>query len=146
MRKAVQVLFCAAAVLAGSPAAATDYTFNVPVRIENMSNATEAWVACDIYQGTLATKRSVGFGRTEVPLSGGAYSGNIAVNVNAAAGYLATDADSWGCFLAYIWRMPDGSTFTRSTAGGDERNSLYTRYTGQEVASSHLEDGGAISR
>ena len=46
MRKAVQVLFCAAAVLAGSPAAATDYTFNVPVRIENMSNATEAWVAC----------------------------------------------------------------------------------------------------
>ena len=146
MQKAVSVLLSASAVLAGAPADATDYTFNVPVRIENMGNANEAWVSCDIYQGVLASKRSVGFGRTEVPLSSGAYSGNIAVNVNAAPGFIATDADSWGCFLAYVWRMPDGTTFTRSTSGGDERNALYTRYTGQEVASSHLEDGGAIAR
>ena len=146
MQRAAKSLLCIAALSGASSASATDYTFNVPVRVENLSNATEAWVSCDIYQGTLATKRSVGFGRTEVPLSSGAYTGNVAVNVNAAPGFLASDADSWGCFLAYIWRMPDGTTFNRSTAGGDERNSLYARYTGQLVASSHLEDGGAISR
>jgi len=145
MHKAAKVLLGLSSLMLAVPAGATDYTFNVPVRIENMGNATEAWVSCDIYQGTLASKRSVGFGRTEVPLSSGAYSGNIAVNVNAAAGYIATDADSWGCFLAYVWRMPDGTTFTRSTASGDERNSLYSRYTGQMVAASHLEEGGAIS-
>ena len=135
MQRAAKSLLCIAALSGASSASATDYTFNVPVRVENLSNATEAGVSCDIDQGTLATKRSVGFGRTEVPLSSGAYTGNVAVNVNAAPG-----------FLAYIWRMPDGTTFNRSTAGGDERNSLYSRYTGQLVASSHLEDGGAISR
>jgi hypothetical protein len=42
--------------------------------------------------------------------------------------------------------MPDGSTFNRSTSTSDERNSLYTRYTGQEVGSFHMEEGGSISR
>lgn len=42
--------------------------------------------------------------------------------------------------------MPDGSTFNRSTSTADERNSLYTRYTGQEIASFHMGGGGTISR
>jgi hypothetical protein len=145
MRKAIQSLLCFGIALGAAPAGATDYTFNVPVRIENMANATEAWVSCDIYQGALGSRRSVGFGRTDIRLSSGAYSGNVAVNVNAAPGYTATDADSWGCGLVYIWNMPDGTPFMRSLYT-DERNGLYTRYTGQDVASSHLNEGGAISR
>ena len=144
MRKAFAAMLCAGALVSSTAAVATDYTFNVPVRVENMTNATEAWVTCGIYQGTLATKREIGFGRTDIHLASGAYSGTVAVNVNASPGYTATDADSWGCGLVYIWNMPDGTSFTRSVYT-NERDPLYTRYTGQEVASSHLEEGGAIS-
>lgn len=146
MLKNSKMLLTAVATFAAVPAGASDFTFSVPVRVENMRNATAAWVSCDIFMGSGSTKRSVGFGRSDVPLSGGAYSGDVSVNVNAASGFMASDADSWGCFLTYLWRMPDGSTFLRSTYTGDERNLLYTRYTGQEVASFHTEEGGSISR
>src|SRR5690242_13653656 len=99
MHNKARALLSFAGILATTPANATDFTFNVPVRIENMTHATEAWVSCDIYQGALGSRRSVGFGRTDIHLNSGAYSGNVAVNVNAAPGYAATDADSWGCGL-----------------------------------------------
>lgn len=146
MAKSLKLLLALGAIVSAVPAGAADFTFNVPVRVDNMNNATQGWVSCDIYQGTGASRRSVGFGRTDIAIRSGAYAGNVSVTVNAASGFAATDADSWGCFLTYVWNMPDGSTFLRSTYTGDERNSLYTRYTGQEVASSHTEDGGAISR
>src|SRR6476661_4224535 len=111
MARSLRAYMAIGAVLSGAPASAADFTFNVPVRIENMRNANEAWVSCDLFQGTLGSRRSVGFGRTEVPIHSGAYTGTVAVNVNAASGFIATDADSWGCFLIYEWAMPDGSTF-----------------------------------
>ena len=146
MNNIVRLGVIIAAALSAIPAYASDFTFNVPVRIENMHNATQAWVNCAVYQGSSYSRRSVGSGRSEIVLHDGAYTGTVPVNIDVYSGYTPNDVTDWGCGLVYLWHMPDGSTFNRSTSTSDERNSLYTRYTGQEVGSFHMEEGGSISR
>ena len=145
MNKMVRLGLVITAASSAAPTYASDFTFNVPVRIENMTNATQAWVSCGVYQGSSYSRRSVGSGRAEVALHDGAYAGTVPVNIDVYSGYTPNDVTDWGCGLVYLWRMPDGSTFNRSTSSADERNSLYTRYTGQEVASFHMDEGGSIA-
>ena len=129
-----------------SAARAADFTFTVPVRIENMPNITEAWVNCFVTGETSAGLRQIGFGRSDVALATGSFAGNVTVEVNASPGFASNEASSWGCSLAYNWRMPDGSIFTRSTSSSAERATLYTQYTGQDVTASHADESGTISR
>lgn len=145
MRMAVPIFAIVAGFIA-TPALASDFTFAVPVRIVNMQNVATAAVNCDVYQGDGPNRRAIGFGRTELMLSDGAYAGTVNVNVDTASGYSANDATGWLCGLVYFWRMPDGTISTRGASTEAERASLYTRYTGQEVASFHTEEGGAITR
>ena len=141
-RPPLSILLLAAAIVP-APAAATDFTFTVPVRIERMEHATSAWVSCSVLPST----RSISVGqRTDVPLVDGGYSGTVTVDVDTGAAFLPEDASRWLCSLNYAWRMPDGTTSTISVARPDERNPLYTRYTGQEVISSSLSAEGTIPR
>lgn len=141
-------LIAAAIIVAGlgaGQAAAADFTFVVPVRIENMRNIAMASVNCDVFTGESYSRRAIGFGRTDLVLADGAYSGNVSVNVDTTSGYTPDDATSWYCGLGYSWRMPDGSIGSRGMTE-EERASLYTRYTGQEVASFHTQERGGIAR
>jgi hypothetical protein len=134
-----------AALAFASPAHADDYTFTVPVRIENMRFVESANVNCGVYRDTpVATALSVG-GRTAVPLVDHSFTGNVTVVVNLSSGYTRADATRWGCGLVYNWRMPDGSVFNRSLSSG-ERPREYQRYTGQTVASTVDSVGGPIAR
>jgi hypothetical protein len=141
----------ALAALAGSsfwtgPALAAAYTFVVPVRIENMANVTQASVSCDVYQGDGVSRRQIGFGQTEIAVSGGAYAQTVTVPVNMVSGFLPSDATSWHCGLTYLWQMPDHTTFYRSVLPNESREDLYTRYTGQVVTSAHTSESGTIAR
>lgn len=130
-----------------APAQAVDFVFNVPVRIENMRNVTSASVSCGVRQTVDGVPHALGASPTvPVPLVDGTYRGTVTVNFSAGFGYSALDATDWQCWLMYVWRMPDGSTFSRSLSDTDDRNALYTHYTGQEVLSSHLNENGLITR
>lgn len=118
-----------------APASAEDYTFTVPLRIENMDHATGGLVSCGITNRSGEIPRSLGpGGQTWFTLTDGNYTGDVTVVVNLGSGYTRADATHWRCHVAYFWRMPDGSTFNRSVPSGT-RATEYQRYTGQAVAS-----------
>jgi hypothetical protein len=136
-----------AALLWAAPASADDFTFTVPVRIENMSHIEGAQVNCSVVnQAADGTRRAISLAPSvAVPVTAGAFNGNITVPVNVSSSYTRADATHWGCTLSYRWRMPDGTLFNRSLVPG-ERAREYTRYTGQTVASTVDSVGGAIPR
>ena len=143
MRRPLLSMLLLAAAIVPAPAAAVDFTFTVPVRIERMAHVTSAWVTCNVLPGT----RTISVGdRTNIPLVDGSYSGTVTVDVDTGTAFLPEDASRWVCSLNYAWRMPDGSTASISVLRPEERNPLYTRYTGQEVVSSSLAAEGTISR
>jgi hypothetical protein len=132
------------------PATLGDYVLNVPIRIENMRNATSATLNCDILHiGTSATDRvslgTPGSGRVTVPLVDGAFSGTVtATVVVSAANAIRSTPTTWSCILVFLWRNPDGSIFNESLSSSDERVTLYTRLTGQAIAESTLEVSGPL--
>ena len=107
------------ALLWAAPASAQDFTFTVPVRIENMRHIENAQVNCSVINETGGIRRAVSLAPSvPVPLSGGAFNGNIIVPVSVSSGYTRADVTHWGCSLVYRWRMPDGTVFNRSLALG----------------------------
>ena len=144
MQKSI-IAGCMAALLTTAPVSAADFTFNIPVRIQNMRNAEAAWVSCDVFRAEGTRRTAIAFGRTDIELRDGAYEGTVTVAFNVQPGFASSDATDWGCLLIYNWRMPDGTIATRGATEA-ERALLYTRYTGQEIASRHTEEAAPISR
>lgn len=134
-----------AALLTTAPASAADFTFHVPVRIQNMRHAVAAWVNCDVIRVEGIRRTAIAFGRADIPLRDGAFEGTVPVAFDTQSGFASSDANEWACSLVYNWRMPDGTIATRG-ASEEERAALYTRYTGQEIASRHTQESAAISR
>jgi len=123
------------AILLAAPAHADDFTFTVPVRIENMDHATGGLVSCSAMNRTGVEPRHLGpGGQTWFTITDGNFSGNVVVVVNLPSGYTRADATHWSCGMSYFWRMPDGTIFNRSLRVG-ERAATYERYTGQAVVS-----------
>lgn len=146
MRKSLPVIASVLCLAAATPAQAVDFVFNVPVRIENMRNVTRAFVSCTAGQTVSGIPHPLGpSSMVDVPLVDGSFHGTIPVNFSVSSGYAASDATDWQCALTYLWRMPDGSTFSRSLTSSEDRGALYTRYTGQEVASAHTDESGPVS-
>jgi hypothetical protein len=144
MRSILAAAISLIALASAAPAFADDYTFTVPLRIENMDHATGGLVACGIYNRSGPIPRALGpGGQTWFTITDGNYSGNVVVPVNLGSGYTRADATHWQCHVAYFWRMPDGSIFNRSLTAGT-RASEYQRYTGQAVASTVEEVSGPI--
>lgn len=147
MRLLIASVALAALLCAAAPASAQDFTFTVPVRIENMRHIESAQVNCSVVnQDASGVRRAVSLAPSvAVPVSGGAFNGNITVPVNVSSGFTRADATHWGCSLVYRWRMPDGTVFNRSLPSG-ERASNYTRYTGQSVTSVVETAAGEVPR
>jgi hypothetical protein len=130
------------------PAYFADYVFNIPVRIENMRNITSAWVSCGItHRGSSASDvRTLGVGgRTDVPLVDGSYNGTITVTVPiSASDAIQYPPTNYGCGLVYLWRNPDGATFSESV-DATSRATAYTRLTGQAISEHTTEVAGTIT-
>jgi|CXWL01.1.fsa_nt_gi hypothetical protein len=145
MRLLFASMFVIGALAFAPKAHADDFTFTVPVRVENMRLAENVRVNCSVIED-LPTPHAITIGGSApVPLVDGAFNGTVTVVVNVSRGWTRADADRWECGLVYTWRMPDGTLFNRSLYPG-ERNTQFTRYTGQAVASSTLSVGGPVVR
>lgn len=129
------------------PAYYANYVFNIPVRIENMRNITRAWVSCGItHRGSSASDvRALGVGgQTDVPLVDGAYNGTITVTAAVSAGdAIQYPPTNYSCALMYVWRNPDGATFSESV-DATTRATAYTRLTGQAIAENTAEAAGTF--
>ena|SRR5689334_11699312 len=112
-----------------------NYVLNVPVRIENM-HITSATVSCTVVHEEptgVRTALSVHV-PANVPLVDGAFNGIVTVTVPVPdADALRLPPNSYGCTLTYLWRNPDGSTFSGATTSVADRAAAYTRLTGQEI-------------
>lgn len=124
-----------------------DYVFNVPVRIENMRSVTSVWVTCGIlHVGSGAADRTaLGIGgRTNVPISDGAYDGTITVTVPVSSSdAIRFPPNAYGCGLVYQWRNPDGTAFNESV-NASGRATAYTRLTGQDITENTTEIAGTL--
>jgi hypothetical protein len=138
MRHLFSIVFAAALLTAGT-AHADEYRFTVPVRIENLRAAVEAGAICTVGLRS-GSGGLLGVSRTApITLTDGSYTGTVEVVVPLGSGFTAADVNNWGCSLMYRWRLPDGSMQTRSFGTQSERNTTYTRDTGQEIVSSNAE-------
>jgi hypothetical protein len=134
----------AALALFASSAFAEDFTFTVPVRIENMGHITGAYVQCAVYT---ARPAQISPSTTEiVPVSGGEFHGNVVVRVTLMTGYRREDVGRWACGLYYQFNDDQGRPFYRALAPGETTEGLYTQMTGQEVVTAHTWEQVELTR
>lgn len=120
-----------ASVAAASSGLAADFTFEVPVNINNMHpDITQMAVACSVLAagGALATERTV------FSLSGGSYSGDVSVEVTvpeapAGSRRTAADVNEYSCFLLGMEPGNPGSFMPMSLA-----EDSYRQYSLDETA------------
>lgn len=123
-----------------------NYVLNVPVRIENM-HITSAEVSCSLVHAEptgIRTALTIAQ-RVSVPLVDGAFNGVVTVTVAVQdADAIRLPPNIYSCGLFYLWRNPDGSTFSGSTVSVADRAAAYTRLTGQEIAENTTQIEGSI--
>lgn len=148
MRRLV-LLAPALLLLTGGSALAADFTFNVPVTLSNVPSVQSLRVECAVSRvavdggGAMVDLNVVGRGRATVRVEGGAYSGTVAVEVNAS-GFLTPDqARSYNCGMIAIGRHRTGVTYE---VGPGTMQDLYERATGQRLTSVRGSVQGPIPR
>ena len=111
----LSALFLAGSSLCCATAFATDFTFVVPVNVSHIpSDAYQMNIVCDVVDPIY---HIVGQQIVGVPITGGAYSGDVTNAFNALSGMdpaAATTYECWAVFLSHL--HPDQSYFARSTA------------------------------
>lgn len=88
-------------------AAAEDFTFVVPVQVSNVPPAiARLAVACAVINSSPTPGREplgiIGNGVSFVPVSGGAFNGDVTVQLNANLRENAGFADHYVCYIAYL--------------------------------------------
>ena len=120
-------------------AVADDFTFEVPIRIENARDLVAVRVECVVSRAAMdsgvpafSPENTVGRGQTRVPISltGGSYTGSVEVVVNAAGLASAAEARSYGCSMAGY--MPVTATWDGIMESGSFRE-RYESATGQTL-------------
>lgn len=133
MRKLIIAALSALPLMYAPSASADDFTFNVPIRIENAPGIVEADVHCGV------TLRSARGGETYVQanqtiaITGGAYRGTITMTATVPTGARAADAINWNCRLTPGYRVATGV----ARATGDVE-AWYEDVAGRSVASHTL--------
>lgn len=130
LRKSILVPF----LLGGSVAVgAADFTFNVPLRIENVPSVETLGITCKVSRVRvsdpypLGGTNVVGQGSAVVRPVGGRYSGTVRITVNASGINPAASAQSYFCSLRASGRAATGATYTASPGNMKE---VYERATG----------------
>jgi len=146
--RAAAVALLAGAALAGAPAFAADFTFDIPVVIENVPSATSALVSCYVSivppGGVYAAGGTniVGRGERSITITGGAFRGTVTVEVNASGLHLPAAARSYNCSLQQVnGRALTGSTYAASSGNARE---VYERATGLHLDRLVVQAGGPL--
>ena len=137
MRRYLIAFVCA--LLLAPAAYADDFTFTVPVRVENMTSSSGARVVCAVYTASApsAALTASGQGQSDfITFTGGNYTGPVHVVVNLRVGVRRDSIHSYWCTLGY-WATVDGRGSMVSGNTSEAQAIEYTRITGQEVASAH---------
>lgn len=121
--------FAMAAVAA--PVSAADFTFDVPVSVQNLPSMHTLVVSCTVYTaypgGTIMARGASG----PIAMTGGNYEGTVTIDVNASGIRPASEARAYGCSLEGLGTARTGSTYRSSPSNFTE---VYQTATGHTLA------------
>jgi len=135
-RKSLLISASFLASLMCSQAWAADFTFKVPLRVENVPTMERVYVECYVSRvplggpGRAAGSNVIGRGSTPVTIRGGRYSGTVGVEVNAAGIIPASSARSYACSIRGSGRATTGATYAASS---DNFRRVYETATGHTL-------------
>lgn len=134
---------------------AADFTFNVPVRIEN-SVIWRIHVTCYVFENEIGSGgrsldgawRPVGDARTSIDITNGEFDGVVTVEVDADPGAFPSLARSYHCNMSASWPYDPEQGFT-SGGGGffaspDNFESVYEDRAGRTLTTMENEVHGSI--
>ena len=128
-----------AAAFLAAPAAATDFTFDVPVNVHDVPLLSQIAVDCLVSvlpagtTGAAADSNVIGRGSVTVDAPGGNYSGTVSVPVENRGVLRSTDARSYSCSMRGMGRSPAGADISLSNWSYDIQ-----RMTGTALVSQTL--------
>lgn len=135
--KTLAIATLAGLVAAGAPAFAADFTFDVPLTIENVPTGQSATVECMVsiapqqgVTGSASAANTVGRGSKMVSIGNGAYKGTVSVEVNASGPNPATAAKSFSCSLSMLGKPVNGSSWATSPLNAQQ---VYEKATNMRV-------------
>ena len=147
--KLITLLSLAAASLAGTPALAADFTFEIPLTIENVPDGAFANLSCYVSKLTVrdpgpsaSVQNVIGRAEKRVDLVNGSYHGKVVIEFSADAGKKPADGHSWKCYLSAIAmnRPQGGYNFVNAAAPEAD----FERITGLRVARLSKEFSGPL--
>jgi len=119
---------------AATPAAAIDFTFDVPVTLQRMPAARQLQVLCAVYDtidGTGDGRNTIGsWSSLRVDVAGGNFSDSVRVEFNAQSTRGPSEARSYSCNLVVFGVDASGAPFE---AGGAVFISTWRARTDQTV-------------
>jgi hypothetical protein len=144
--KALVLSALAGAALAGIPAFAADFTFDVPVNIENMPSVVSFRVDCYVSRiapgaagAAASTENVIGRGTKNIVISGANYHATVTVEVDNTSIIPSADAKQYRCSI----NLRGG---TSSTGPGYDVGSqmMYERVTGLHLDRAVFSAGGPL--
>lgn len=146
---AAGAILLVAAFMQPSSAAAADFTFEIPVELNRLPTVTGFAVSCGVSRVALGEPypfgagNVVGRGETAHALSGGSFSGVVAVTVNANGLVPANEGRSYSCSIRISGTARTGTTYT---ANPGNMESVYSTATGQTLVTVVASVSGEIAR
>lgn len=127
----MRILYLGAlAMVAAAPASAADFTFDIPVSVQNLPSMHTLFVECSVFTafpgGALIANRRSG----PIAMTGGNYEGTVTVEVNADGLILASEARVYRCSLEGQGTARTGATYSSSP---DTFESIYELATGHTL-------------
>lgn len=116
-----QIAAVAIAAAIAAPAAAADFTFDVPVSVRDVPVITQIRVNCMVSviapggDGAMSETNIVGRGSITVDAPGGSYEGTVVVPVENRGTRRSSDARSYRCALEGLGRSASGGLLSLGT-------------------------------
>jgi len=120
-------LIAVAVGVASGPALAADFTFTVPVQVTNLPpDSRQGGVSCALYTSpTISAGRDVGRSTANLPISGGAYRGEVTVAIDVRPGVDPATVTHYSCALSFYATLRD-------------RNQQFAYWAGLDTAAPRL--------
>lgn len=138
MRLAIVSTVFAAWIGLAASALAEDFTFHVPVRIENMRFAESGIVLCSV----VARGRSIAAPAQPFTVVDGAYRATHTFAINLGADVRRDEATRYSCVLNFSYRNSEGVLLNATSSGLLRQAEVYTRDTGQAVTAQNIQAAG----
>ena len=127
----IRLLAALVTAIAATPVSAADFTFDVPVQVQNLPSMHTLFLSCTIYTaypgGTIIGRGNSG----NFPMTGGSYEGTMTIEVNADGIRPASEARAYSCSLEGLGTARTGSTYRSSP---DNFRRVYETATGHMLS------------